>query len=249
MPACPRSQPASLEHSAGGQHETCKIVRIAYHENMQVDGQVLRVGSTQTRTVDVRVLAATQRNLEERVQQGLFRQDLYYRLAVVPIHMLPLRERKEDIPGLCEILSSQIAKDLKVRPKRVSPEALQKITNYAFPGNIRELRNLLERAHILGQREDIAADELPVDESGHTAQEPQKMEMCDWLRTLPPQASICANCSPPSKGASLSEHWNRRTGSRLKQLGCLDCRAATWATKSQNMREGDQWMPPREEPC
>jgi DNA-binding NtrC family response regulator len=143
------------------------------------------VGSTQARKVDVRVLVATHRNLEERVQQGLFRQDLYYRLAVVPIRIPPLRERKQDIPGLCEILSAQIAKDLKVRSKRMSPEALQKIVNYTFPGNIRELRNLLERAHILGHREEIAADELPVDDRGYTAPEPQKMEMRDWLRTLP----------------------------------------------------------------
>jgi DNA-binding NtrC family response regulator len=150
-----------------------------------VDGQLLRVGSTQARTVDVRVLVATHRNLEERVQQGLFRQDLYYRLAVVPIRIPPLRERKEDIPGLCEILSAQIAKDLKVRPKRMSQEALQKITNYTFPGNIRELRNLLERAHILGHREEIAADELPVDDRGHTTPEPMQIEMRDWLRTLP----------------------------------------------------------------
>ena len=150
-----------------------------------VDGQLLRVGSTQARTVDVRVLVATHRNLEERVQQGLFRQDLYYRLAVVPIRIPPLRQRKEDIPGLCEILSAQIAKDLKVRPKRMSPEALQKIANYTFPGNIRELRNLLERAHILGRREEIAADELHVDDRGHISPGPQDMEMRDWLRTLP----------------------------------------------------------------
>jgi DNA-binding NtrC family response regulator len=150
-----------------------------------VDGQLLRVGSTQARTVDVRVLVATHRNLEERVQQGLFRQDLYYRLAVVPIRIPPLRERKEDIPGLCEILSAQIAKDLKVRPKRMSQEALQKITNYTFPGNIRELRNLLERAHILGRREEIAADELPAEVSGSAAGASQSTEMRDWFRTLP----------------------------------------------------------------
>jgi DNA-binding NtrC family response regulator len=155
-----------------------------------VDGQLLRVGSTQARTVDVRVLVATHRNLEERVQQGLFRQDLYYRLAVVPIRIPPLRERHEDIPGLCEILSAQIAKDLKVRPKRMSPQALQKIANYTFPGNIRELRNLLERAHILGHREEIAADEVPVGDRGYTAPEPQKMEMRDWLRTLPASVDL-----------------------------------------------------------
>ena len=149
-----------------------------------VDGKLLRVGSTQPRTVDVRVLAATHRNLEERVEQGLFRQDLYYRLAVVPIRIPPLRERKEDIPGLCDVLSAQIAKDLKVRPKRMSPEALQKILTYAFPGNIRELRNILERAHILGSGDEIAAAELPVDATSHS-ELPHQVELQEWVRTLP----------------------------------------------------------------
>src|SRR5579859_4505184 len=155
-----------------------------------VDGEVLRVGSTQSRTVDVRVLVATHRNLEERVRQDLFRQDLYYRLAVVPIHIPPLRERKEDIPGLCEVLSAQIAKDLKVKPKRMSAEALHKIMNYSFPGNIRELLNLLERAHILGLRDEITADELPVGASGPAESVVQRMEMSDWIRTLPPSIDL-----------------------------------------------------------
>jgi DNA-binding NtrC family response regulator len=150
-----------------------------------VDGELLRVGSTQPRTVDVRVLAATHRNLEERVKQGLFRQDLYYRLAVVPIRIPPLREHKEDIPGLCDVLSAQIARDLKVRPKRMSPEALRKIITYAFPGNIRELRNVLERAHILGPGDEISADELPVDATSHNELPNQKVELREWVRTLP----------------------------------------------------------------
>lgn len=154
-----------------------------------MDGQVVRVGSTQNRKVDVRVLVATHRNLEERVQQGLFRQDLYYRLAVVPIRIPPLRERREDIPGLCEVLSSQIAKDLKVQPKRMSPQALQKIMRYPFPGNIRELRNLLERAHILGPDEEISADEIPIDSSDQVAPT-QKMEMRDWIQTLSPSVDL-----------------------------------------------------------
>ena len=150
-----------------------------------VDGQVLRVGSTQPRTVDVRVLVATHRNLEERVQQGIFRQDLYYRLAVVPIPIPPLRERKEDIPGLCDLLSAQIAKDLKVRPKKLSAEALQKIIAYAFPGNIRELRNLLERAHILGQQLEIAADEIPVQTPYGADISTHSTGLPEWFRTLP----------------------------------------------------------------
>ena len=150
-----------------------------------VDGQVLRIGSTQPRTVDVRVLVATHRNLEERVQQGAFRQDLYYRLAVVPIRIPPLRERKEDIPGLCEMLSRQIAKDLKVCPKRISPEALQKVTRYDFPGNIRELRNLLERAHILGSATEITAEELPIRATVGGAASPQSVDLREWIRMLP----------------------------------------------------------------
>ncbi len=155
-----------------------------------VDGEVVRVGSTQARKVDVRVLVATHRNLEERVQQGLFREDLYYRLAVVPIHIAALRDRKEDIPGLCEVLSMQIAKELKVRPKRMSAEALNKIMTYAFPGNIRELRNLLERAHIMGPSEEITADELPVGSREQVAPASQKLEMQDWLRTLPTSVDL-----------------------------------------------------------
>ena len=149
-----------------------------------VDGQVIRIGTTQPRTVDVRVLAATHRNLEERVQQGAFRQDLYYRLAVVPIHIPPLRDRKEDIAGLCEVLSAQIAKDLKVRPKRMAPEALRQITQYDFPGNIRELRNLLERAHILGSGPEIVAGELPV--GTKVARMPtEEIGLRDWVQRLP----------------------------------------------------------------
>jgi DNA-binding NtrC family response regulator len=150
-----------------------------------VDGQVLRIGSTQPRTVDVRVLAATHRNLEERVQQGSFRQDLYYRLAVVPIQIPPLRERREDIAGLCEVLSGQIAKELKVRPKPISADALRKLNAYDFPGNIRELRNLLERAHILGKAVEITAEELPLGSTGAVGAPTEKVELRDWVARLP----------------------------------------------------------------
>jgi DNA-binding NtrC family response regulator len=149
-----------------------------------VDGQLQRVGSNQSRTVDVRVLAATHRNLQERVQQGIFRQDLYYRLAVVPIRIPPLRERREDLPGLCEILSAQIAKELKIRPRRVSQEALDKFSQYTFPGNIRELRNLLERAHILSRGEEIVPNDLPIEISKPALSE-KAIGIREWIETLP----------------------------------------------------------------
>jgi DNA-binding NtrC family response regulator len=123
-------------------------------------GEIQRVGSAATRRVDVRVLAATHRNLEERVNNGIFRQDLYYRLAVVPIPLPPLRERREDIPELCESLTLRIAREMKIPSKRLSPAALEKLRGYSFPGNLRELRNLLERALILGQSAELQPEDF-----------------------------------------------------------------------------------------
>ncbi len=126
------------------------------------NGEIQRVGSTSTRKVDVRVLAATHRNLRDRVRDGLFREDLFYRLAVVPIELPPLRERREDIEDLCRVLSSRIAREMKVPGKRLSPDALKKLESYSFPGNVRELGNLLERALILGQHSEMQPEDFPL---------------------------------------------------------------------------------------
>jgi DNA-binding NtrC family response regulator len=136
------------------------------------DGEIQRVGSSVTRRVDVRILAATHRNLEERVKQGTFRQDLYYRLAVVPVHLAPLRERVEDLGELCENLSRRIAEEMKISSKRLSPAALEKLSTYAFPGNIRELRNLLERALILGRSAELISEDFYLQPEPSAAHEP-----------------------------------------------------------------------------
>lgn len=128
--------------------------------------EIVRVGSTTPRTVDVRILAATHRNLAERVGEGLFREDLYYRLAVVPLHIPALRERRQDIPLLVEHFLEQIALDLKMPLKRLSPQALRTLRAYSFPGNIRELRNLIERGYILSPGDEIRASDLPVGHPG-----------------------------------------------------------------------------------
>jgi two-component system, NtrC family, response regulator PilR len=124
------------------------------------DGEIQRVGSSATRRVDVRVLAPTHRNLDERVKSGAFRQDLYYRLAVVPIQLPALRERKEDIPDLCESLCQRIAAEMKISARPLTQAALNKMSTYGFPGNIRELRNILERALILGRSPNLEAEDL-----------------------------------------------------------------------------------------
>jgi DNA-binding NtrC family response regulator len=126
------------------------------------DGQVLRVGSTRPRRVDVRVLVATHRNLEQRVKEGQFREDLFYRLAVVPIHLPALRDRQEDIAGLSDVFCRQVATELKMRRRRLSSEALEKLEQYRFPGNLRELKNLIERAYILSSHQEIGPDDLPI---------------------------------------------------------------------------------------
>lgn len=126
------------------------------------DGQIQRVGSTVTRHVDVRVLAATHRDLQEQVRQGRFREDLYYRLAVLPIHLPPLRERKQDLCELCRMLTIRIAAEMKVPPRPLSAAAEAKLAGYSFPGNIRELRNLLERALILGREPELQPEDFPL---------------------------------------------------------------------------------------
>jgi DNA-binding NtrC family response regulator len=126
------------------------------------DGLVTRLGSTKTRRTDVRLLVATHRDLKQRVEEGGFREDLYYRLAVVPLMVPPLRDHREDIPELCALFLRQVAQDLKTRPRRISADAMRALRNYDFPGNIRELRNLIERACILSTEEEITLETLPV---------------------------------------------------------------------------------------
>ena len=127
-----------------------------------MNGEVVRVGATVPRHVDVRIIAATNRDLEQRVRDGLFREDLYYRLAVVPIAVPPLRSRRGDIARLVEHFLALVAGDLKVAPRSVSPAAMAKLVAYDFPGNIRELRNLIERAAILAAGPRIEPEDVPL---------------------------------------------------------------------------------------
>ncbi len=153
------------------------------------EGKILRVGSTKPRDVDVRVVVATHRNLEERVKEGAFRQDLYYRMAVVPIHLAPLRERTDDIPGLCELFCRQASRDLKVPVRPIRPEAIAKLKSYDFPGNIRELRNLIERALILSAGSEIGPEDFPT--GRRSSQAPASDAIySQWIDSLPESLSM-----------------------------------------------------------
>jgi len=122
-----------------------------------------RVGGTQDLRVDVRVIAATNRNLMEEMRRGAFRDDLYYRLAVVTIRIPPLRERLDDLDHLVPALLGDLARDLKREPARLSEAARELMTSYAWPGNVRELRNVLERAMLLGGTPLIHPEHLPAE--------------------------------------------------------------------------------------
>jgi DNA-binding NtrC family response regulator len=120
-----------------------------------------RLGGTKLITVDVRIIAATNRNLEEAVKHGDFREDLYYRLNVVPIRLPPLRERGDDIPLLTERFLSEFTIQHRREPKDVSRDAMRLLRLYAWPGNIRQLRNLMERLVITVRDSSIQPEHLP----------------------------------------------------------------------------------------
>ena len=128
--------------------------------------QVERVGGDRTIPVDVRVIVATHRNLEELVKKGVFRQDLYHRLYVYPLFLPPLRERADDIPALIEHFARQVAQVNGWKPKPFLPEAVAELQRYSWPGNVRELRNLVERLLLLADGPvDVAAVRLALPQS------------------------------------------------------------------------------------
>jgi two-component system response regulator HydG len=124
------------------------------------EGEIRRVGSNQATTVDVRVLAATNRDLGQLMQQGQFREDLYYRLNVIPLVLPPLRERREDIPALAEHFLRRFG-DKQHRPLSLTASAVERLLRYPWPGNVRELENAMERTAILARNDLIGPDELP----------------------------------------------------------------------------------------
>jgi len=120
-----------------------------------------RVGSNRTMSVDLRLIAASNRDLRDCVKQGTFREDLYYRLNVVQINMPALRDRREDVPLLARYFIEKHSAKIKVKPKVISPEALMAMRSYDWPGNVRELENAIERALVMGSSDMILPEDLP----------------------------------------------------------------------------------------
>jgi transcriptional regulator with GAF, ATPase, and Fis domain len=132
-----------------------KILRVIQEREIE------RVGSTKTQKVDVRIVAATNRDLEHEVEQGRFREDLYYRLNVVPIQIPPLRERREDILMLADFFLSKFCEQKERDELDLAPETKDLLTRYAWPGNVRELENFMERMSILCDGNTVTPEDLP----------------------------------------------------------------------------------------
>ncbi|HMI30882.1 MAG TPA: sigma-54 dependent transcriptional regulator [Candidatus Limnocylindrales bacterium] len=135
-------------------------------------GEIERLGGTRTIQVDARIVAATNKNLSEEIQAGRFREDLFYRLSVVPIHVQPLRARREDVPILIQHFMSRFGQEHGRSLRRIGPEAVERLARYSWPGNVRELKNLIERLLIMTEGESIGLAEVEAALPADTEEEP-----------------------------------------------------------------------------
>ena len=172
------------------------------------DGVVERVGSTSTREVDVRVIAATNQDLRRRVQEGAFREDLYYRLEVLPISVPPLRERMDDLPPLIAHFRQKLGRKLGIEPPALAPEVIDAFRRFRWPGNVRELENTLEQLFVLTPGDTVRVDDLP--EKLRT-REPEPGDV-----TLPPGGLVLEDLEQELIRQAL-----QRTGGRIKEAAEL----------------------------
>ena len=186
-----------------------------------------RLGGTKTIKVDVRLIAATNRDLRAALEQGTFREDLYYRLNVVPVDIAPMRDRKEDIPGLVNLFISRFAADSGKVIEGISPEAMQILTNYHWPGNVRELQNIIERACALAKGNVLEAADIHLDvrpakpANGASGFLPDGMTLEQWEDEMVQEALRRANGNK-SQAARLLGLSRNALRYRLSKIGIAD---------------------------
>lgn len=200
-------------------HIQVKLLRILQEREFE------RLGSNLTRSVDVRIVAATNVNLRAALEQGRFREDLYYRLNVVPINIPPLRERKEDIPFLVLHFMRRLANDLGSPVKDISPAAMDRLLEYDWPGNVRELENTLERSIVLATGEKLESSDIRIESArqptGLSSQSlllPEGMTLEQWEQMMIREALRRSNGNK-SQAARILGLTRNALRYRLSQMG------------------------------
>ena len=183
-----------------------------------------RLGGSKTIHVDVRIIAATNQDLRAALEQGTFREDLYYRLNVVPISLPPLRERKEDIPYLLDHILAKFAGDTENRIEVISQTAMEKLMVYHWPGNVRELENIIERSMVLARSDTVEADDIRLDHRAASSQSeaaaflPEGMTLEQYEQELIREALRRTNDNK-SQAARLLGMTRNALRYRLSQMG------------------------------
>ena len=171
-------------------------------------GDIQRVGGTDTIKVDVRIIAATNKDLESMVKAKTFREDLYYRLNVVRIKMPPLRDRREDIPQIVDFTLQNLVKQKKARVAKVAPEAMAVLSRYDWPGNVRELENLVYRSAVIAQGDAILVKDLPSDVLASAGAAPAAVAFdassASYIGHAPPLAPGSGSASPVPPAALVA---------------------------------------------
>ena len=182
---------------------------------MLSDGNFYRVGGHQPLHADVRIIAATNQNLERRVAEGKFREDLFHRLNVIRIRLPSLKERSEDIPLLAHHFLIRTAKELGVEVKRLEPDAMEALTRYPFPGNVRQLENVCRWITVMAPSQNVRAEDLPEEvrnwEAGKDAALPEGHmgALSDWKDALSQTVSDMLDRGAPDIMESLRNQFER----------------------------------------
>ncbi len=179
------------------------------------EGEFERVGDNNTKKVDTRIIAATNRDLLDEIESDRFREDLYYRLNVVPIYLPPLRERREDIEPLVLFFLNRYSEQNRREMRRVHSEAMRLLREHNWPGNVRELQNYVERAVILGAGAELNVDHLPPQLRGQTAPRPIRPRLAGDL------AALCAELvrqGISTAGAAANDLYSRIVGQVEREL-------------------------------
>ncbi|MCL5041947.1 MAG: sigma-54 dependent transcriptional regulator [Gammaproteobacteria bacterium] len=166
------------------------------------EGEIRRVGSVQSNKVDVRLVAATHRNLKAMARQGLFREDLFYRLNVIELRLPPLRERGDDVMLIAEALLARAARNMQTGPLHFTPEAAEAIRHYTWPGNVRELENAVERAAIMCDDSDISTELLGIEPDLDYERTSQATSALETMRNSEPSVS-----QEPTEDLSLEDYF------------------------------------------